>query len=65
MNKDTFIYQLLTIRNAVDAILNELTEEQQEEGCRHPTDRRQNLGRVNGKLSYMCRDCGHVEEVEG
>ena len=62
-NKDVIGNQLLSMRSAIDAMLAFLCpqEETQEQGCKHPLDKRKNHSSM-GVNRWQCQDCGYLHE---
>lgn len=65
MDRQVLIYQLISLRATVDAMLAVLTGTEPEPevppGCQHPEERRQNMAVMGKPNRWRCRDCGHVE----
>ena len=61
-DKQVLMYQLLSLRAAVDAALALLSAEEPEQskGCQHPEERRVDMSTM-GHRKWRCRDCGHEE----
>jgi len=66
MNTGTVVNLLIAARSSIDAILEELAEDEkrktqqpQQEACPHPIDQRLNLSVLgNDVKSYQCKLCG-------
>lgn len=61
MDRAPIIYQLVSMRAQIDALLALLTSGE-DGACIHPPDKRLNLTTMGGPTKWQCRLCDHEHE---
>lgn len=63
MNPEILMQLLLAMRAQIDVMLSLVRAGQEEcTGCPHPEDARIDTSTMGGRRSWLCKDCGHVED---